>query len=389
MFDKYYKKEYICTILDELLSRYQRLEMNRYKLMFSAAVLTAIVLLTAVSCSRDGDSGSWASPTYEEAGTVSIAVEAMTVTTGLLVPEIRSSGVAEGIREAWVVSETEGLVTDVSYSLGDRVEPGDILMSVDADLALRNRDLAEQQYRTALLEFQAAEKSNSSGSISALQFSQVTDRFYAAEASRAAAVDAFENTSLKAPFSGVVALRDSSIGIGTLLNRGVRVARIVDDSAFRTELSVGEGQVLLVREGAPAFITGSDGVVRNGTVSAVSAGSNPGTGSYTVVVEWIPQNGDPLRSGMAVDVALTVQGETEQIIIPVSAIRLRGGEQFVFVASGETAEVRKVRTGSRLGERVEVLEGLEPDEVLVTSGLASLTPDAPVTVTLIGSSGDA
>ena len=124
-------------------------------------------------------------------------------------------------------------------------------------------------------------------------------------------------------------------------------------------------------------------------MTAVSAGSDPGTGSYSVVVQWTPQDGDPLRSGMSVDVALTVEGEQEEIIIPVSSIRLRGGEQWVFVAADDRAEVRKIRTGSRLGERIEVLEGLEPDEVLITSGLASLTPDAPVTVTLIGNSGDA
>ena len=92
---------------------------------------------------------------------------------------------------------------------------------------------------------------------------------------------------------------------------------------------------------------------------------------------------------MSVDVALTVEGEQEEIIIPVSSIRLRGGEQWVFVAADGRAEARKIRTGSRLGERIEVLQGLEPDDVLITSGLASLTPEAPVTVTLIGNSGDA
>ena len=47
------------------------------------------------------------------------------------------------------------------------------------------------------------------------------------------------------------------------------------------------------------------------------------------------------------------------------------------------------RDGSRLGERVEVIAGLEEGERILTSGLASLTPGASVNVTLIGSSEDA
>lgn len=368
-----------------------RLEEGMNTRISNTLVLTSLIVVVGFvsSCSRGSDAETGASTDYEDVGTVSIAVEVMTVTSSLLVNEVRGSGLAEGIREAWVVSETEGLIRDVDFNLGDRVTEDEVLLSVDADLARRNRDLAEQQYKTAELEFEAARRASENGSMSALQFSQVTDRLLAAEASRAAAEDTFNNTSLQAPFSGVVALRDRSIGIGTLLTRGVRVARIVDDSVFRAEIGVGEGQVLLVSDDAQARITGNDGVVREGTVVAVSAGSDAGSGSYTVVVEWIPDENDRLRSGMTVDIAIAVETEEPGVIIPASAIRLRGGEEFAFISVDGIAEVRKLNTGSRLGERVEVLSGLADGEQLITSGLASLTPGAPVSTNLIGNSGDA
>jgi membrane fusion protein (multidrug efflux system) len=163
----------------------------------------------------------------------------------------------------------------------------------------------------------------------------------------------------------------------------------VDDSAFRTEISVGEGQVLLIDEGSAAAVSGNDGVVRAGRVAAVSAGSDGSSGSYTVVVEWVPEEGDRLKSGMSVDVTIEINGKDSRVIIPASAMRLRGGNYYVFVEKDGIAEAREITTGSRLGDRVEVISGLEDGEILLTSGLASLTPGIPVTVTVVGESGDA
>ena len=345
-------------------------------------------LVFGVSCSRKADIQSGASPVWEGERTVSIAVEGMTVSSSQLINEIKGNGLAEGIREAWVVSETQGLVKSINFNLGDRVAANQILLSVDDNLARRNKDLADQQYKTALLEFKAAEVSFKNGNISALQFSQNTEKFLAAEVSKAAGADAFNKTSLRTPFSGVIALRDRNIGIGTLLNPGVRVARIVDNSAFRAEISVGEGQVLLVKEGVEARIIGNDGIERIGRVIAVSAGSESSSGSYIVVVEWIPKFGDPLRSGMSVSISLSIESENQKIIIPASSIRLRGGEEYVFIAQDSKVEIKKIKTGSRLGDRIEVLQGLFNGEILITSGLASLTPGASVTVSIIGNSGD-
>ncbi len=358
--------------------------MTRRNILLYIGVLTFLL----ASCSKSADENSGASYNPDDK-IQSIAVEAMTVTKNLLVNEIRGAGIAEGIKEAWVVSETEGLIRDVRFSLGDRVFKDDVLVTVDNNLAARNRDLASQQYETAFLEFQAAERSRDSGSISQLQYSQITDRLLASDAARAAALDNYENTVMRAPFAGAVASKDRDVGIGNYLSRGIRVARIVDDSAFRTEISVGEGQILLINEGTTAEITGNDGIRRLGKVAAVSAGSDGSTGSYTVVIEWTPEKGDLLRSGMSVEVSIKVDGKQNRVIIPDSAIRVRGGINFVFIEKDGFAESREVSLGNRLGDRVEILDGLEEGDLILTSGRASITPGIQVKITLVGESGDA
>lgn len=344
--------------------------------------ITALFVL--ISCSRGSDASTGASKSIDDEAARSIAVEGMNATKGRLVAEILGTGTAEGIREAWVVSETEGLIRSVLFDFGDNVTEGQILLTVDSDSAERDRDLAEQRHTTALLEYNAAEKSRENGSISELQYSRTADALLAAESARAEALDAFEKTRLTAPFSGAVAAKSGDIGIGNYLARGIRVVKIVDDSAFRTVIGVGEGQVLLLREGSAAYITGNDGVTRLGSVAAISAGSDDATGSFVVVIEWIPQPGDALKSGMSVRVAIEATEIPKRIIVPAYAIFQRRGAEFVYIASDGRAELREIRTGSRLGERVEVLDGLQEGDIILTSGLASLAQGLPVKITMVG-----
>ncbi len=352
--------------------------------LFVLLLLTVLLLGVWTGCGRDNSADAGGAASKE---VLPIAVEALEVSSGFLVPEIRSSGVVEGIKDAWVVSEVSGLVEQVNYSLGDRVPAGFMLLAVDSSLARKNRDLAKQRYLTAKLEYSAAEKAKNSGSMSLLDFSRTTDRLLAAEAAWTGAEKAYANCFLKAPFAGVVALRDKNIGIGTLLNPGVRVARIVDDSSFQTEIGVGEGQVLLVREGDNARITSRDGEVYEGSVRAVSAGSEGKTGSYTVVVAWEADPERILRPGMTVDVAVDVTGEEERVILPSSVIRMRGDRHYVFVEKDGWAASREIFIGSSLGGRVEVLKGLQNGEIVISSGLASLSEGARVKVTPMGQTG--
>lgn len=349
-------------------------------------IQTAFAAVLIVSCARSAPEPGLSDSELPEIRP--IAVEGIEAVRSALVTVIRSAGIVQGIREAWVVSEAEGLIREVGFSLGRPIAAGQVLLTLEGELAASRRELARSRYETALLEFEAARKSQENGSISALQFSRTRDSLLSAKSALDAAVDSFENTMIKAPFSGAAAARGENLSIGNYITRGVRVARIVDNSAFQTEVSVGEGQILLIREGAAARITGKDGRTRTGRVSAVSAGSDGSTGSFTVVVEWTPPGDDVLKSGMSVDVAVDVSDNNERIIIPASAIRLRGGESFIYVDKGGSADFRRISTAGRLGERVEVLEGLDEGEIVITSGIGSLSPGRPVRTSLVSFSGD-
>lgn len=80
-----------------------------------------------------------------------------------LVDDVRASGVVAGVREAFVVAETQGLVRSVGFSLGDKVSEGQELLRVDDRIASLNLERAKEQYESARLELDAAERLTAAG----------------------------------------------------------------------------------------------------------------------------------------------------------------------------------------------------------------------------------
>ena len=316
-----------------------------------------------------------------------LAVEGFKLSKSLLVERVNSAGLTRGIREAWVVSETRGIIRDVNFSLGDRVRVGQVLLRVDDDLLQSNLRLNRQRLKTSRLEADAADINLKNGSISQVQYSQIRDRLLAAESAYDKAQDDLDNARLTAPIAGSIAAMDASVGVGNFLGSNIRVARIVDNSSLKTEITVGEGEVLKIREGDVAEIRGGDGFVRSGLVTAISAGGDS-SGGFTVQVEWVPGEDDPILAGMSVDVSVELSRGEPVIIAPASAIIYRGDKAYAYVDSGGRVERREISTGLRLGERLEVPEGLDEGEIIITTGLGSLNHGMAVETTLIGESGD-
>jgi membrane fusion protein (multidrug efflux system) len=203
-------------------------------------------------------------------------------------------------------------------------------------------------------------------------------------------VKQWEDCTVRAPVGGYVAARDASVSKGSFLNRGVRVARIVDLAVLRAEIAVGEREVGQVREGVTARVAVAGQCAPgefDAVVKAVAAGADPGSGSFRVVVEWNNTCGSLIKSGMTATVTIPSAGQDTVVVVPTAALVVRDGRDAVLVAAGDRTVVRPVRKGRVAGNRTHILEGLAEGEVVIMSALGTLGPNDPVTVTLVGQSG--
>jgi membrane fusion protein (multidrug efflux system) len=360
--------------------------------IFLGAGLLLAAAIALVGCGRPGGGRPGGSPEGFQAAPelTPLAVEALTVTRGELVRNIEAAGIVSGINEAYVVSETQGIIESVSFDLGDRISRGQVLVAVDDTIPRLNMEQAKEQFEIAKLDLEATEKLFNDGSASKAEMVRARSAVNGAQALYESALKAFNDCTIRAPIGGYIAGKESEITLGNYLSPGTRVARLVDISSLKAEVAVGEGEVSLVSEGAPATVlipAAGDQKIFEATVDAIAAGSDPATGSYPLIVTWNNPVGSTIKSGMSATVTIETQSQEPTVLIPSAAIVEQAGQIYVFTAEADRAAQKPVQVGRRIGNVAEILDGLETGETLIISGLTALRRGDPVQATIIGESG--
>lgn len=361
------------------------------------------VVLAVAACGRgtggeeaaengDGESGATWEGAAEAGPDGPLAVEAVEATRAALVSDITASGVIRGVSEARVVSETQGIIRDVRFELGEEVTAGEVLVALDSEIERLQMEQARRQLETARLELRATEQLAERGSTSQAELARVRANAAGAEAAYEQAKKRFEDKTITAPISGRVAARSENVTPGNYLNPGVEVARIVDLRELEMEIAVGEREVGYLAPGTPVSVSipaCPDLEAQQARVASVAAGSDAATGSFPAIIRWENTCGDEVRSGMSASARIEPQGVEEVLVVPTQAIGRDSEGAFVFLAAEGGARRARVETGRRLGSRTEITAGLSAGDIVITTATSRLRDGDAVEVTVNDMSGEA
>ena len=154
------------------------------------------------------------------------------------------------------------------------------------------------------------------------------------------------------------------MGAGTELFRMVRQGRL----EWRAEVTSTE--LARIQPGTKARVTGASGATTEGTVRMVAPTVDPQTRNALVYVD-LPAKTD-FRAGMFARGEFAL-GSTDALTIPQEALVVRDGFSYVFVLGPQQrVQQRKVQTGRRIADRVEILSGLEADASIAVRGAGFL-----------------
>lgn len=351
-----------------------------------AASFVPVALLLAASCGHKTDAPDADPP----------SVHVATVTKGSLAEWVRLSGkvVPPRDRDATLSPRIEGVIAEVAVHLGERVFKGGILVRVDTAAlndALASADASE---RSAAAEADAkrgvatrTEKLLAHGVVSGEQTQSDEAAAVAADAALEQAKAAHATAArrrawatLVAPFDGVVVAVLRHAGDSVDGTPATPVIQLAAEHPLELALDATADALARLKEGQDAEIfTGTSeekGIPAR--VIAVAASIDPKTGTGPVRLD--PGTDEPsLILGRVVEARIAVARHDETIVVPAKA--LRGGEEDTVeavVVTDHKAHVRKVETGLRDGDRVEVISGLAPGDVIVVDDPIGLADDAAV-----------
>jgi membrane fusion protein (multidrug efflux system) len=264
------------------------------------------------------------------------------------------------------VTET---VTAIHFDDGERVEQGANLVEMTSreehallEEARANLDEARRQFRRVRqLESQGIEAQS--------LLDQRRREVDTARARLSAVESRLADRLIKAPFAGVLGLRN--ISVGALVETGDAITTLDDDRVMKLEFAVPSTYLADLQAGLPirARTRAYGNRVFGGEVKAIDSRVDPINRSV-LVRALLPNPERKLKPGMLMTVEL-LRNRRQALVIPEAALMPKGGHQFVMRLQGEPLLVQKqlVRIGSRRPGEVEVLEGLSLGDRVITHGM--------------------
>ena len=357
-------------------------------LMAAIAVLLAGLGLLASSRSSAADAAKPGAAAAKPALTVTLTQ----AQAGNWPIRLAANGSIAAWQEASVAAEANGLrVQELLASVGDAVQRGQVLASfapetVQADVALAKATLAEAGANAAEAAANAerARAVQGSGALSAQQISQYLTQDLTARARVASAqaqLDSqllrLKHTRLLAPDVGIISLRSAMVG--TVAAAGTEMFRLIRQNRLEWRAEVTSSELGRITAGTAVRVTAPGGAQLKGRVRLVSPTVDALTRNGLVYVDLIspPAAGktvaDALKPGMFARGEFEL-GQSRALAVLQTAVLVRDGFSYVMrVGSDNRVSQLKVQTGRVLGDRVEIVSGLKPEDRLVASGASFLS----------------
>lgn len=392
--------------------------------MRSSRVLLGLAAVAAAA----GCSGRAATPDRPAATAATLTVAAVPVVQRPIARFIRVTGTLTAQEQAEVAAETSGRIVGTPVERGARVAAGDTLVRIaatdaeaqvaeaeanaaqiaaglgmgrgqefaqdgvpDVKNAKAALDLAQADFdrlRTLLDQkvisrseydraFAAVESARHRYDMARNTADQQFQALMAARARAARAHKALSDTTVKAPFDGLVAERQ--VSIGDFVTPGTRVAVVVRIDPLRVELTVPEQFVSVVGVGRPVSlqVDAYPGKTFTGQVRYVSPALSA-TSRALVVEALVSNHSGDLKPGFFATARIEQAEQTPALLVPAKAVSSTSGTQRVFVAAGGRAEERIVTTGQAVDDLIEVTTGLSAGEQVIVDHLDALADGAAI-----------
>ncbi len=287
-------------------------------------------------------------------------------------------------------AETDGTVAEILFQEGQPVKKGDLLVRLDETKFAAALAEAEANYKLSETTFARAKNLLKENLISQQEYDQAAATFNANQATVDLRRRLLKDTRICAPFAGVTGSRLVSAGqVIKQMGRNTTLTTLVDLDPVKAEFNVPERVLSELRVGQAVELTVA-AYPRDrfkGEVFFLAPQVEPATRTLLMKAR-VPNVEHKLRPGMFANLDLTLTLRAEALVMPESALLSEGEKTFVYVIGADgTAQMRPVKIGLRLPDRVEVTGGLQEGERVVTEGLQKVRPGAAVRIAAPENSG--
>ena len=272
-----------------------------------------------------------------------------------------------------------GLVAAVLAEEGDQVAAGDTLVMLESDQARIDELESAMNLRHLEAGFQRIEEMYRRKLISVQAYEDKLFQLEEARLRREKTQLALENTSIRAPFSGVITFRE--VQVGARVGPGVKLFDLVKLDDMIARVFVPGKYLTVVKTGQRAEVRSEflPGKTFRGSVKRISPVLDPKSGTFRVTVGLLDR-WEYLRPGLFVNVRIVTDTHRNAVLLPKAAVVYDGGDRYVFAVIDSTATKIKIATGYENGEHVEAVSAIAAETPIIVVGQNGLRDKAKVKV---------
>jgi len=340
--------------------------MNKYKAARLFIILSAITLLYGCGPRAEDKNSS-----LKQGNTMS-DIEGFIVKPSTIDQTISISGTIRPMEETVLMPEVPGRVVLINLNEGKFVKQGTILIKLfDEDLQAQLHKSQAQLELAEQTRIRQGELMKVNG-ISQLDYDQSVLQVHSIKADIEVLKVQIRKTEVHAPFDGVIGLRNISLGAEVTPSTSLATIRAVKQ--MKLDFSVPEKYSTQVRPGSKVqFTVQGDDRKHEAAVMATEEGIDPGTRNLKVRA-LVKMDSISVVPGTFANVELRLNENKNALMVPTQAIIPRERDKQLIVARSGKAQFIKVRTRIRQESMIEVTEGLEPGDTVVTTGILFIKP---------------
>ncbi|MBS4689055.1 efflux RND transporter periplasmic adaptor subunit [Aeromonas sobria] len=308
------------------------------------------------------------------------------------VPTIEAIGFIEPNQGVTLSTELAGTIDAITFESGTRVKAEQLLLSLDSSVEKANLRASQAKLPAAKAKFDRFLNLYKTSSISKEQLDDAEASFRSLEADIESLKATITRREVRAPFSGMVGLRN--VFLGQYLQPGTDIVRLEDTSMMRLRFTVPQTDIskITLNQIVKINVDAYPQTQFDGHITAIEPAVNYQSGLIQVQAD-IPNNEGQLRSGMFARASIILPTVKDQMVIPQTAISFTLYGQNVYVLKqgeeidkeGNKVKVLRakqvvVKAGERRGNDVHVLSGIQAGDQIVLSGQVRLSNDTKVHV---------
>jgi membrane fusion protein (multidrug efflux system) len=283
--------------------------------------------------------------------------------------------------------EQSGIIQQILFTEGKPVVEGTKLLILESSLYQAELEAAKARVSLSRIAYKRAASLVKKKVGSQQNLDTTLAQLRVDQAQQELAQTRLDKMTINAPFSGIIGLRQ--ISPGDYVNAGQDLVELTDLNTMKVEFRIPENQITNLHTGQQVkiLVDALKDKTFTGTIYAISPSVNERSHNIAVRAE-VPNRKNLLRPGLFVRIQVITGTDEQALMIPEEAIIPQNNSFFVMKVVEGMVDMVPVQLGVRRNGQVNILAGLNADEVIITAGQIKLFPGMPVTPIFVDGSAE-